>query len=136
VFKVIGIVLVSILIAIGAKRVKYNFLLYGNVLLSVFMAVLTLLSDNAFMLQYVFLTGGVVFALYNITMNGLLLEVSGKENRALYAGISGGGNVLPVIFPLVGGWIIDQFGFGVFVGLFIFFSLCSIYFINKIDCRK
>ncbi|PWE00705.1 MFS transporter [Marinilabilia rubra] len=136
VFKVIGIVLVSVLIAFGANRVKYNFLLYGNVLLSVFMAVFTLFSNNAFMLQYVFLIGGIVFALYNITMNGLLLEVSGRENRALYAGISGGGNVLPVIFPLVGGWIIDQFGFSLFVGLFIFFSLCSIYFIYKIDCRK
>ncbi len=136
IYKVIGIVLVSALIAIGAQRVRYNLLLYSNVGLSVFMAVFTLFSHDAFSLQFVFLLGGIVFSLYNITMNGLLLEVSGKENRALYAGISGAGNILPVIFPLIGGWLISQFGFVTFVGVFVFFVLMSLYFIFKIDCKK
>lgn len=136
VYKVVGIVLVSILIAIGARHIKYKFLLYSNVGLSVFMAVFTLFSQGAVSLQYVFLVGGVVFSLYNITMNGLLLEVSGKENRALYAGISGAGNILPVLFPLIGGLIIDRFGFDSFVGIFVFFVLLSVWFIYKIDCKK
>lgn len=136
VYKVIGMVLVSLLIAIGARRIRYNYLLYSNVLLSVFMGLFTLVSQGAVSLQYVFLVGGIVFSLYNITMNGLLLEVSGKENRALYAGISGAGNILPVVFPLIGGWVIAQFGFPSFVGIFIFFVLMTIYFIYKIDCQK
>ncbi|MFO8001469.1 MAG: MFS transporter [Marinilabilia sp.] len=136
VFKVIGMVLVSLIVAVGAGRVRYNHMLYGNVILSVFMAFLTIASQSVVTLQYVFLIGGVVFALYNITMNGLLLEVSGKENRALYAGISGAGNVLPVLFPLTGGWIIDQLGFGTFIGVFVFFVLLTFYFIYHIKCRK
>jgi MFS family permease len=135
-YKVIGMVLVSLLIAVGAKRLRYNFMLYGNVLLSVLMAIMTLISEDVASLYYVFLIGGVVFSLYNITMNGLLLEVSGKENRVLYAGISGAGNILPVLFPLMGGWLIEHLGFSSFVGLFVFFSLMSVYFIFRIDCKK
>ena len=136
IYKVVGIVIVSLLIALGAKKVRYNYLLYGNVLLSVLMAVITLSARSVTDLHYVFLVGGIVFSLYNITMNGVLLEVSGKENRALYAGISGAGNILPVLFPLMGGWLIDHLGFQSFVGVFVFFALLSVYFIFKIDCRK
>ncbi|MFW5754571.1 MAG: MFS transporter [Marinilabiliaceae bacterium] len=135
-YKVIGMVLVSLIVAIAASRMRYRYLLYGNVLLSVSMALLTLSSQSIASLHYVFLIGGIVFSLYNITMNGLLLEVSGKENRALYAGLSGAGNILPVLFPLFGGWLIDVLGFPSFVGLFVFFSLFSLYFIYKINCRK
>jgi hypothetical protein len=135
-YKVIGIVAVSLLVAVGAKKMRYNYMLYGNVVLSVFMAVLTLLSKDLASLYYVFLIGGVVFSLFNITMNGVLLEVSGKENRAIYAGITGAGNILPVLFPLFSGWMIDLLGFQSFVGLFVFFSLMSVYFIYKIDCDK
>jgi MFS family permease len=100
------------------------------------MAVITLSAGSVTDLHYVFLLGGIVFSLYNITMNGVLLEVSGKENRALYAGISGAGNILPVLFPLMGGWLIDHLGFQSFVGVFVFFALLSVYFIFKIDCKK
>ena len=134
-YKVIGMVVVSLLVAAGAKKMRYNYMLYGNVVLSLLMAVLTLLSKDLSSLYFVFLIGGVVFSLFNITMNGVLLEVSGKENRALYAGITGAGNILPVLFPLLGGWIIDQLGFTTFVGIFFFFSLLSVWFIYKIDCK-
>lgn len=136
IYKVVGIVLVSLLVAVGARNMKYKWLLYGNVLLSVFMGVYTMFSNDVVSLHYIFLAGGVVFSLYNITMNGVLLEVSGKENRALYAGISGAGNILPVIFPLIGGWIIDQFSFITFLWLFIMVVMVSFYFIYKIDCQK
>lgn len=135
-YKVIGMVAVSLLVAAGAKKMRYNYMLYGNVVLSIFMAVLTVLSKDLASLYYVFLIGGVVFSLFNITMNGVLLEVSGKENRAIYAGITGAGNILPVLFPLFSGWMIDLLGFQSFVGVFIFFSLMSVYFIYKIDCDK
>jgi MFS family permease len=135
-YKVVGMVLVSLIVAIGANRIRYRYLLYGNVLLSLAMAFVTLHSQSVSTLYYVFLIGGIIFSLYNITMNGVLLEVSGKENRALYAGISGAGNILPVVFPLLGGWLIDVLGFNSFVGLFVFFSLVSLYFIYKLNCKK
>jgi MFS family permease len=82
-----------------------------------------------------FFIGGVIFATYSITMNGVLLEVSDTENRALYTGITGAGNILPAVFPLAGGWLITQFGFTSFFVLFVIIILLSLYFIFNLKCK-
>ncbi|MCA1760937.1 MAG: MFS transporter, partial [Bacteroidales bacterium] len=110
-FKVIGVTLASLIVFFIAQRIKYNFLLYLNVILSFLLIFFTFLVNDAHTLRYIFVLGGVVYSLYVITMNGLLLEISGKENRAIYTGFTGAGNILPAIFPLAGGWIITQWGF-------------------------
>lgn len=135
-FKVIGIVLISILVLVTSKKIKYKVLLYSTVLLSIAMAGLTLLIDNTESLKYIFVIGGIVFSLYTITMNGVLLEVSTNENRALYTGFAGAGNIIPALFPLLAGTIIKHFGFNVYFILFIIIILCSIYFIRKLDCKR
>ena len=84
----------------------------------------------------IFVVGGIILAAYGITMNGVLLEVSGTSNRALYTGIAGAGNILPALFPLLGGWIIKAFGFQLFWILFMAIIATSLFFIYKIDCRK
>lgn len=128
-FKVIGVVTVSILVFLGAKRIKYKLLLYANVLLSILMATVVINIGSADTLKYLFILGGIVYSLYSITMNGLLLEVSGHQNRALYTGFAGAGNILPAVFPIAGGWVISQFGFHVFFGLFMFIASFAFYFI-------
>ncbi len=135
-FKVIGVISVSLIVFFIAKRIKYNFLLYLNVLLSFFLIFFTFLIRDIQTLRYVFILGGVVYSLYVITMNGLLLEISGKENRAIYTGFTGAGNILPALFPMVGGWIITQWGFKVFFIMFILVVSSSVYFISKIRCTK
>jgi MFS family permease len=90
--------------------------------------------SNLFFLA--FLGGGIVYTLHRVSIDGVLLEVSTNENRALYTGLSGAGSLLPALFPLAGGWIVDQFGFPVFFGLFILLILSSIYFIYKLNCKK
>ncbi|MDD4109173.1 MAG: MFS transporter [Prolixibacteraceae bacterium] len=135
-FKVTGIVLVSLLVLIGAKKLKYNILLYSNVILSVSLGLMALIINDLDGLKYIFLAGGVVYSLYTMTMNGLLLEISGNENRALYAGFAGAGNILPAIFPLIGGPLIKLFGFHAFFVLFMFIISTCLFFIYKIDCKK
>lgn len=135
-FKIIGVLAVSMLIFFIARRIKYNPLLYLNVILSVTIIITTLFIHDEHTLRYIFILGGVVLSLYTITMNGLLLEVSGNENRALYTGFAGAGNVLPALFPLSGGWIIGQFGFRIFFILFLLIVSSSLFFIRKIDCKK
>ncbi|PIF02074.1 MAG: hypothetical protein CR996_01295 [Draconibacterium sp.] len=71
-----------------------------------------------------------------MTMNGLLLEVSGNENRALYAEFAGAGNIIPAIFPLIGGNIIGFFGFKTFFIVFMTIIAIAAWFIHKIDCKK
>ncbi|RUT79999.1 MFS transporter [Ancylomarina longa] len=135
-FKVIGVVIVSFMIWLVNKKVKYNTILYSNVFLSILLALLILLINNVDTLKYIFILGGIVISLFTITMNGLLLEISGNENRALYAGFAGAGNIIPSIFPLIAGGIISKLGYAAF---FIFFMLIisfSLYFILKIKCSR
>lgn len=135
-YKVIGVVSVSMIILLISKKIKYNPILYLNVVMSLSIIVITMLVNDIFGLRYVFILGGMTFSLYTISMNGLLLEVSGRENRAIYAGFAGAGNILPAVFPLLGGWIISQFGFHFFFVLFILIVLSAAFFIRKIDCKK
>jgi len=135
-FKIIGVVTVSMLVFFVARQIKYNPLLYLNVMLSVTVIITTLFIHNEHTLRYIFILGGVIYSLYSITMNGLLLEVSGNENRALYTGFAGAGNILPALFPLAGGWIIGHWGYTVFFILFLLIVSSSCFFIRKIDCKK
>jgi len=135
-FKVFGVVFVSILVLLGAKKIKYNILLFTNVLLTLSMAVFAIFLSNPQSLKYIFIFGGVIYSLYSITMNGLLMEVSGTKNRTLYTGFAGAGNILPALFPLVSGAIIDWVGFKYFFILFMVIISLAAFFILKIDCKK
>mgnify|MGYP000877812547 CR=1 FL=1 len=135
-FKVIGIVFISLVIFLASKKIRYNFLLYLNVGLSLSIIILTMLSANATHLRYVFMVGGIVYSLFSITMNGILLEVSGKENRALYTGLAGAGNILPAVFPLAAAWIIEELGFRVFFSLLFIIVFTALFFIYKLGCKK
>ncbi|SHJ72508.1 hypothetical protein SAMN05444280_12756 [Tangfeifania diversioriginum] len=135
-FKVIGIVFISALVLMGAKKLKYNLLLYSNVGLSLILGMMPLFITDISWLKYIFVMGGLVYALYTMTMNGLLLEISGNENRALYTGFAGAGNILPALFPLVAGTIIELLGFQAFFVLFMIIISLAAFFIFKIDCKR
>lgn len=136
IYKVIGVVFVSVLVLLGAKKARYNWLLYSNVILSVSLAAMALLINDIGHIKYIFVIGGIVYSLFTMSMNGLLLEISGNENRSLYTGFAGAGNILPAIFPLIGGSIIKHFGYHAFFLLFIAIILVATFFIFKIDCKK
>lgn len=135
-FKVIGSVATGLLLFALAGKFRYRHLLFGNAALAVVVPLVILFSPGTPPFNLIFLIGGVVFAVYSITVNGVLLEVSGTENRALYTGIAGAGNILPALFPLLGGWIIKQHGFLPFFILYLFIILSSLFFIHKINCQK
>lgn len=136
VYKIIGVVFVSVLVLLGANKLKYNLLLYSNVLLSLLLVALALVIKDVTSIKYIFVLGGVVYSLFTMSMNGLLLEVSGNENRAVYTGFAGAGNILPAIFPLIGGVVINQFGYQAFFILFMLIVATAAFFIFKINCKK
>jgi len=135
-FKILGIVLVSFLILLWAEKIRYKWLLYGNVLLSLTMVLGTLFISEGIHIKYIFILGGIVYSIFSITMNGVLLEVSGKENRAIYTGFAGAGNIIPAIFPLAAGYLIKTFGFQNFFLLYILIIVFSVFFIFKLKCTK
>ncbi|MDY0078854.1 MAG: MFS transporter [Bacteroidales bacterium] len=136
VFKIIGSVGAGVSLFLLAGKFKYKWLLIGNALLAATLPLTLLLFNVNAPLQFVFLLGGIVFAVYQVSMNGVLLEVSGTGNRAIYTGITGAGNILPAIFPLLGGLVIQYFGFEIFFISYLLVVLVSIYFAQKIRCEK
>lgn len=135
-FKIIGVVLISLLVFISSQKIKYRAMLYTNVLLSISAIIITLFINNPSFLKLVFILGGIIFSIYSITMNGLLLEVSGHENRALYTGFAGAGNLLPALFPLLGGLVIEKFGYQWLFLIYILIISTALLFIYKLDCKK
>lgn len=135
-FKVIGVVSMSLIVLIYNKHIKYNALLYINAANSIVLAIIILFIPDAALLKWVFILGGVAVSLYMITLNGVLLEISGNENRSLYTGLIGAGNILPTLFPLLSGSIINKLGYQFFFILFILIISTSFFFIYRLKCEK
>jgi len=135
-FKIVGSVLTGFILFLLAGKYKYRNLLYGSAAFSVMMPLLLFIPFQMPALVTIFVVGGVVFTAYSISMNGVLLEISGTTNRALYTGIAGAGNILPAVFPLLGGWIIKSYGYEPFFMLYSLTILSSLYFIYKLNCKK
>ncbi len=135
-YKIIGSVITGFVLFLLAKKYKYSYLMYGGAALALSIPLFIFLSSGMPSFISIFFIGGVIFASYSISMNGVLLEVSRTENRTLYTGITGVGNILPALFPLAGGWIIKHFGFQPFFILFMAIILSSLFFIFKLNCKN
>ena len=136
-FRVSGMLLISILIfGLSGKR-GYKGILYSGILIGIVLPPLALiLSADLFYYQFVFILSGIYFTIYKISISGILVEISTDENRALYTGIAGAGNIFPVVFPLLAGSIISATGF---TAVFIFVSvslLVSLPMISRLNCRN
>jgi len=136
IFKVVASVLTGLVIYRFAKIIRYRYLLYSIVILALLLPSLLLTSSADYNFYLYFFIGGIIFTLYKVAIEGILLEVSTNENRAIYAGISGAGNILPALFPLVGGLIIENFGYVAFFLGFMLIVSTSFYFTYKLDCRR
>lgn len=136
IFKVTGVVVTGMLLFFLSKKIRYRYLLYSSVLLALFIPLFVMALNSASGFFCVFIAGGIVYSLYSISINGVLLEVSDKQNRALYTGIAGAGSIVPTLFPISAGWIIEAYGFNIFFIIFMAVVTSSIFFIYKLHCTK
>ncbi len=135
--KVFGAVMTGSLLFYFSKRFKYGKLLYIVILLALLLPVLVILfSDDHILFMSTFFVGGILVTMYIVSMSGILLEISTRKNRALYAGAAGAGSIFPAVFSLAGGWIVHSFGFDVFFIIFGLLVAVSVVFIYRIKCRK
>ena len=135
-FKVIGMLITSLILYKKSKKFEYKKLLYFSFVIGVSIPILSLIfSNNYFMYQLIFILAGVFITTFGITKNGILIEISNNENRTTYTGISGAGSILPMIFPLIAGVSISVLGY---YFTFIIVSLIiasSLVFIKKLKCK-
>ncbi len=78
---------------------------------------------------------GTALSAHKIAFEGVLLEISTDENRALYSGVFGALSLTIALFPLLVGYFISSVGY---VPIFIFSSLVifsSLHFYNRLKCN-
>ncbi|NQT65159.1 MAG: MFS transporter [FCB group bacterium] len=135
-FKIIGMLITSLILYKRSKEFDYKKLLYFSFFLGSALPVISLIfGNNYFMYQLIFILTGIFITAFNISRNGILVEISSNENRATYTGISGAGSILPTIFPLIAGILISIWGY---YATFIMVSLivaASFGFIKKLKCK-
>ncbi len=133
--KTLGMLVASLLLLKLAKKFKYRHLLMISLALAASMPIASLLfRDSSLAYQSIFVFEGIFMATYKTAIEGILLEISTDENRAIYTGISGAGNILTTIFPLVAGFLILSLGYTpVFIAVSLLI-LSSFYFVLRIDC--
>lgn len=136
IYRVIGMVGTSLLLLYFSQKREYKSVLGLSL---VTMTILPLISiyliDFPSLYFIIFLMSGIFYASYKIAFSGVLIEISNEDNRALYTGIAGAGNVISVIFPLIAGVLISMFGYTIIFITTSLIMLISLCFVNKLDCQ-
>lgn len=120
-----------------SKSQRYKGILKVFIISGAMLPVLALLfSGNKNLYLGIFLLSGVVLAARQISLPGILLEISNDENRAIYTGLSGLGSVAVMAYPVFAGFIVQQFGYKFIFILTSALVLSSLYFARKISCER
>jgi len=135
--KTLGLIVAGTWLYFRNNKAKYHQMMIGMIGLGISFALLVLFFPTAGIAYLIsFFIGGIFLSLYQIVINGVLLEISDIKNRSLFTGISGAGSILPVIFPLFGGLLISLIGFYGFFAIFIVLTGLSFFFIRKLNCQN
>ena len=114
------------------KGISFCYALIGGIL-PLLALVLSRTSIDFF--QWIFFFSGFLISAGKISIEGILLEITTNDNRAIYAGISGTLSLTTAIFPLIAGLLIERYTFST---VFIFASpviFSSIFFLKRIQCN-
>jgi MFS family permease len=135
-FRTIGMLAAGVFLFKNSKQFQYkNLLKFSMVLAALLPAISLTLKDLQQVYQFIFIFSGIFISVYKVAVNGVLLEISTNENRAIYAGISGAGNIMTTLFPLFAGFLISFIGY-----TFVYLSvtviiLSSYFFVTKLKCK-
>jgi MFS family permease len=135
VFRTIGMLAAGLFLYRYSRKFLYKDVLKFIIILAALLPLISLLMVQfPDFYTYIFILSGIFFSLYKIILNAVLLEISTHENRAIYTGISGAGNIITTIFPVFAGFFISFMGYEI---VFIFISLIiftGYYSVLKMRC--
>jgi len=84
--------------------------------------------------QWIFFLAGFSVTAYKIFLDGILLEITTDDNRAIYAGVSGALSLTTAIFPLIAGLLIVAFGYTLIFAIMSPMIMFSALFLWRIQC--
>ncbi len=85
--------------------------------------------------QTIFFLSGVAISAQKISLDGVLIEISENDNRALYSGINGAFNLTIAMFPLISGFVIVWLGYTPVFIVGSFAMLSALFFVRRLDCE-
>jgi MFS family permease len=136
-FRTIGMLIAGLILFKYSKHIKYKTLLKISLILGTLPPLLSLIfNDHQSIYQLIFIISGIFTSSYSISVSGVLLEISTNENRAIYAGISGAGNILTTIFPLFSGFLIAFLGYKMVFISVAFIVLSSYIFVARLKLKS
>lgn len=137
VFRITGMVVSGMVFYRFADKINYKFMIKSASVVGALIPVASLfLIQFELYYQFLFLLSGFFVSVYKISKSGILVEISNSENRAIYTGISGAGDIVSMIFPLIAGALIALIGFSiVFVSVSVIVML-GFFIAIKLDCKS
>jgi hypothetical protein len=84
--------------------------------------------------QWSFFLAGVLITAGRIAYDGVLLEITTDDNRAVYAGISGALSLTTALFPIAAGVLMQVFTFSIIFTVTALFVTGSLWFILQLQC--
>ena len=132
--QIIGMIVSNFAWARLVKRHGFRGVFKGCIMFGTMLPVLaiTLCNFPIYFYQVVFFLSGFGISAREISSEGIFIEISRDENRALYRGITGAMSLSTALFPLMSGWLIGEVGF---VPVFVLGSLMvatSYYFVHSL----
>jgi len=134
VLQIIGMTVSNFAWARLVKRHGFHGVFKGCIIFGTMLPLLaiTLANFPIYFYQIVFFLSGFGISAREISVEGIFIEISRDENRALYRGITGAMSLSTAVFPLMAGWLIGEVGF---VPVFVLGSLMvatSYYFVHSL----
>lgn len=137
IFQTSGMILGSIILFLGAKKIKYQKILYFDIILAIIVLISALyLKNYPQYFSYIFFLSGLFIVSYKIVIEGILIEISNNENRTLYSGIAGAGSIFAMFIPILIGYFLKFFSFEAIFSVVIFIVLIGVVPIFKLKCAK
>lgn len=135
-FRIMGMLSAGLFFYKYANRIQYRNLLKFSMSLASLLPIVSLVYSHVQSIyQLIFILSGIFVVTYKIAIDGVLMEISTNENRTIYAGISGAGNILTTLFPLFAGVLIPILGYhSIFIMVSLIISFSYI-FATKLRCK-
>jgi len=135
--QVSGMIVSTLIYRFISKSQSYKGILSVFIVAGALLPVLALLFHGNKILYFsLFFLSGVVLAARQISLPGILLEISTDENRAIYTGLSGLGSIGVIVYPVIAGIIVQSFGYNVIFIITTILILSSFYFSRKVKCER
>ena len=133
----LGMIISTFFWGLVANRFRYKGVSFGGILIGGLLPITTALIVSRFgmgVYQWIFFLAGFSISAAKISYQGILLEITNNDNRAIFTGIVGTLSLTTAIFPLMAGVLIKHFGFNIVFTMISPMIITAIFFLRRIKC--